>query len=194
MLRKNENVAGSRISTGPHLFCAISPGYYMQPVVAIAANIVWSGFNKAQRRHGNISMLSFISRLILVPTGFIMACLASLFVLVTLGAERVTHALQGTEDITITGNLEILSHSIALVSAATVVPALLVVIVGEIARLRSMIYYIAGAGIALAMIPLIAQLSYAADLSMPDSTVWPIFATAGFLGGFTYWITAGRNA
>jgi hypothetical protein len=29
---------------------------------------------------------------------------------------------------------------------------------------------------------------------LPDPIVWQVFATAGFAGGFVYWLIAGRNA
>ena len=139
-------------------------------------------------------MLNFIGRLILIPLGFILACLTTAFVLVTLGVERITHALQsmpvaGTEE-----NFEILSYAVALMSATTVLPALLVIVVGEIARLRSILYYIAGGGVAAAAIPVLAYFSYMNVPFMWNNTAWPVFATAGFFGGFTYWLIAGRNA
>jgi len=139
-------------------------------------------------------MLSFIGRLILVPTGLILAFIVSIFVLVTLGAERAAHELHDAQPVTIAGNIEILLNFVALISAITIVPALLVIIVGEIARLRSIIYYIAGGGVALVCIPLLAQFNHTYGLSVLGNTVWPVFATAGFFGGFTYWLIAGRSA
>jgi len=139
-------------------------------------------------------MLRVIGRLILVPLGFILASIISIFVLVSLGSERITHMLQGRPEVTITAAFDMLSQVAVLSSAMTVVPALLVVLVGEIARLRSVLYYVAGSGAALASVPLFAQLHYSGDMPISDSLIWPVFATAGFFGGLTYWLVAGRKA
>ena len=139
-------------------------------------------------------MLNFIGRLILIPIGFILACLATAFVLVTLGAARITHALQSMQVASTEENFEILSYAVALMSATTILPALLVIIVGEIARLRSILYYIAGGGIASAAIPVLAYFSYMGMSSLWNDIAWPVFATAGFFGGFIYWLIAGRAA
>jgi hypothetical protein len=32
------------------------------------------------------------------------------------------------------------------------------------------------------------------NVVIPETTVWQVFATAGFAGGFVYWLIAGRNA
>jgi hypothetical protein len=70
----------------------------------------------------------------------------------------------------------------------------LLVIVGEVARIRSSAYYILGGGVALCALPLMAMAgSLSSDLSALG-TLWTVFATAGFAGGFVYWLLAGRNA
>jgi hypothetical protein len=69
------------------------------------------------------------------------------------------------------------------------------VIVGEVARLKSALYYVVGGGVAIAIIPLIAGLSTPAALAGGLSpVVWQVLATAGFAGGFIYWLLAGRTA
>jgi hypothetical protein len=50
----------------------------------------------------------------------------------------------------------------------------------------------AGGGAASAAIPLLARLDVAGTL--PQATVWQLFATAGFAAGLVYWLLAGRNA
>ena len=77
----------------------------------------------------------------------------------------------------------------------TLLPALLLVIVGEVARIRSAFYYVVGGGVALAVVPLLTR------IGQPDArvlelspVVWQVLATAGFAGGFVYWLLAGRNA
>lgn len=134
-----------------------------------------------------------LGRIVWVPIAFVLAVFACLLVVVTLGLERATTALHdrvGTPD----GALEIIvavQSGVLLASALTLVPALAVVVVGEVARFRSALYYVAGGGLAMAVLPLLAR-------TPPDVAgqpiVWQVLATAGFAGGFVYWLLAGRNA
>jgi hypothetical protein len=141
-------------------------------------------------------ILRAIGRLIVVPLGFLLGAAAALFILFQLGLEKVTHAMHGrsfdSADITVVFDLA--KQGFALASVATIVPALMLVIIGEVARIRSSVYYILGGGAALAALPLLAIAgSLPGDLS-PLGTIWQVFATAGFAGGFVYWLIAGRNA
>ena len=45
----------------------------------------------------------------------------------------------------------------------TLLPALLLVIVGEVARIRSAIYYVVGGGVALAVVPLLTRMGQPSD-------------------------------
>jgi hypothetical protein len=137
-----------------------------------------------------------IGRIILVPLGFIFAALAVMFILVTLGMERVTHAMHGREadpDMWF-GMFDLAQQTIAIFSTFTIVPAILLVIVGEIARIRSSLYYILGGGAVLAAWPLISRMSTIAQDPAQLGVVWQVFATAGFAAGFIYWLVAGRRA
>ncbi|MEM8974991.1 MAG: hypothetical protein AAGD43_23265 [Pseudomonadota bacterium] len=138
-------------------------------------------------------MMYFLGRLILVPLGFILATLVTIFVLVTLGSERITHAIQGQNDVPLTAAFELVGQAAVLTSALTIVPALALIIIGEVARIRSIIYYVVGGGLALVAIPALAQAGLGSQLQMPSAAVWQVFATSGFLGGFTYWLIAGRT-
>jgi hypothetical protein len=122
--------------------------------------------------------------------------LVSGFVLFTLGLERITGALQGkpSGDDVIAAMFDLTQQGLLLATGLTLMPALLVVIVGEIARIRSAIYYVAGGGLALAAMPMLARMSESGTVVIPETTVWQVFATAGFAGGFVYWLIAGRNA
>ena len=139
-------------------------------------------------------MLAVIGRLILVPIAFVIAALIALFVLVTLGSERITHAMQGSDEVSLSAAVELFGQAVLLTSAMTIVPALALVIIGEVARIRSIYYYVVGGGLALVSIPLIAQLGQGESLVMPGTVVLQVFATSGFLAGFTYWLIAGRTA
>ncbi len=141
-------------------------------------------------------MMRTLGRLIMVPLGFLLGLAAALTLLFWLGFERATHAMHGGElDLSRVGDLIGVFHGfVGLVSVATIVPALLVVIVGEVARIRSATYYVLGGGIALMALPLLARVgSLGKDLAQ-IGLVWQVFATAGFTGGLVYWLVAGRRA
>jgi hypothetical protein len=137
-----------------------------------------------------------IGRIIVVAFAFFLATMAAGFVLFTLGLERVTGELHrlGPDGDTVTASLSMLDQGLALVASVSIIPALLVIFVGEIVRVRSVIYYVAGGGAALAAVPLLARVQQSGAFAMPEHTVWQVFATAGFAGGLVYWLIAGRNA
>lgn len=137
-----------------------------------------------------------LGRLIMVPLGLLLGVSAAGAVLVTLGLEVTTHTLAGYPDGV--SRLEVLLDMgfgfIALATASSILPALLVVAVGEIARIRSPLYYILGGGIALALLPFLARVGLP-DAAAPIPTrAWTVLATAGFAGGLVYWLVAGRRA
>lgn len=138
-----------------------------------------------------------LGRLIVVPLSFLVAAAAAIFVLVTLGLERITQAASrgSAGDLGQLGVLiDIVWQGGVLLSGLTVLPALAVAIIGEVARIRSSVYYIVGGGLALAAIPLIARYGAGSASVLPPDTVWQVFATAGFVGGWIYWLLAGRRS
>ncbi len=139
---------------------------------------------------------STVGRFIVIPIALLIAALVSGFVLFTLGLERITGALQGNRsgDDVIVAMFDLTQQGLLLATGLTLIPALVVVIVGEIARIRSAIYYVAGGGLALAAMPMLARMTESGNVVVPETTVWQVFATAGFAGGFVYWLIAGRNA
>jgi hypothetical protein len=78
--------------------------------------------------------------------------------------------------------------------ALTSLPALVAVVAGEVLRLRSWLYYVLAGGAALAAIPLLVDTRNADIEAVAASQYMAIFLTAGFAGGFVYWLLAGRNA
>jgi hypothetical protein len=134
-----------------------------------------------------------LGRLILIPLGFVCAAIAAVAVLATLGLERATHAVHGRE-FPVDQIIGIASFAHGLAAAATVVPALLVILVGEVARIRSWVYWIAGGGVALAVLPLLAPTGEFHQDAAQIGVIWQVLATAGFAGGFVYWLIAGRRA
>jgi hypothetical protein len=139
-----------------------------------------------------------IGRIIVIALSLVFATAASLFVLVTLGLERITGALHqqavGNNDV-VQAMLDLMNQGVLLTTGVTIIPALAVVFIGEVARIRSAIYYVVGGGLALAAVPLLARYGHGGSvIPDPDQIVWQVFATAGFAGGFVYWLLAGRNA
>ncbi len=134
--------------------------------------------------------------MIIVPVAFAIAGLSAAIVFVSLGLERVTLALQNaTLDETLAREvMGALTYGSVVLSALTIVPVLLLVIIGEVARIRSVLYYVVSGGVGLAGAPLLASLSMGADLGSSTASVWQVAATAGFFGGFVYWLIAGRTA
>lgn len=139
-------------------------------------------------------MLSTIGRMIVVPIAFLLAALAAILVLVTLGYERIIQAMaRGDFPDRFEAVFDLVGNGVAIFAGLTVLPALALVVVGEVARIRSFLYYVLGGGLALVAIPLLAQLGWQPG---PDglTALWQVFATAGFAGGLVYWLLAGRRA
>lgn len=141
-------------------------------------------------------ILRALGRLIMVPLGLLLGILAALAVLLTLGLEVTTQTLarqSGDFD-----KLEVLLDMglgvVTVAAAASLLPALLVVVVGEVARVRSVLYYVLGGGAAMALVPALARLGGAENTASLPGRVWTVLATAGFAGGLVYWLVAGRRA
>jgi len=135
--------------------------------------------------------------MIVVPLAFLMSGLLATAIVISLALEQLTRTLHTAADDSeiIALIVELLSRTATLLPALTLIPALAVVIIGEVARIRSALYYIVGGGAALATIPLLAQLSPLSEAAPTlDQALWHVFATAGFAGGALYWLIAGRNA
>lgn len=137
-----------------------------------------------------------LGRLIWIPLAFLVSALLAGLVLVSLGLERITQAVEGRwqDGDSIAGLYALVLQGEMLISGLTLVPALAIVIVGEVARIRSSLYYILGGGLAVAAVPLLTRFTDAGGLQMPAAPVWQVLATAGFAGGWLYWLLAGRRA
>jgi hypothetical protein len=140
-------------------------------------------------------VLSTLGRLIMVPLAFLFAMLAASAVLLSLGLERVTAVMTSNDGEEAIGTVfGVLKYGWILSSGVTLLPPCLIILAGEIARVRSAIYYIAGGGISMVAVPLLARLGPQAASSGASIFSWQVFATAGFVGGFVYWLIAGRRA
>jgi hypothetical protein len=141
-------------------------------------------------------ILHVVGRVIVVPLGFLLGAGVAMAVLLTLGLEVTTHAFAGREpDADMIEAFFRLAHGfVSLAAVATVVPALLAIVIGEVARIRSVLYYVLSGGLALAALPLMARLGGSGGGDLASTRLWTVFATAGFAGGAVYWLIAGRRA
>ena len=138
-----------------------------------------------------------VGRMLVIPLALIIAAAGSMFVLLTLGLERITGALHqraAADDDMVQAMADLMNQGVLLTTGLTIIPVLLVVFVGEIVRIRSLLYYVAGGGLALAAMPLLARFGQETGAAPADQIMWQVFAIAGFAGGFIYWLLAGRNA
>jgi hypothetical protein len=141
-------------------------------------------------------VLRTLGRLILIPVAFILAAAATTFVAVTLGLEKITVAMGGREGgfETIEAYWELIAKCSTLLAGLTILPALVVVIIGEVARIRSWLYYMIGGGLAVGLLPLLTRAGAPDMFASPPAALWQVLATAGFAGGLVYWLIAGRTA
>jgi len=141
-------------------------------------------------------MLRTVGRLIWVPIAFVLSALVSLFAIASLAHERIVQAMvgRGPDQASIDTAFALFGFTLQLFSVYTLLPALLLVVVGEVARLRSALYYVIGGGASLAAVPLLTRLQQPASALDISEVVWQVLATAGFAGGFVYWLLAGRKA
>ncbi|MEM1372297.1 MAG: hypothetical protein AAGG72_08760, partial [Pseudomonadota bacterium] len=84
-------------------------------------------------------MLKTTLRLLWLPVAFLISAIVALFVLVTLGQERLVQIMsaRGEELADLAVLMRLAGDGAALIAGITLIPAILVVIVGEAARIRS---------------------------------------------------------
>ncbi|MEZ5775242.1 MAG: hypothetical protein R3D33_11220 [Hyphomicrobiaceae bacterium] len=143
-------------------------------------------------------MLSTIGRMIWVAIAFLVAAGVAAFVVVTLGAERLAEEVHrqstgGDIDLWL-GYADQVMGIFDIVTALSLVPGLVAVVVGEVARLRSLLYWTVAGGVALVAVPVIGRLASEGNAVLPPTTLLQVLATAGFAAGFVYWALAGRSA
>lgn len=144
-------------------------------------------------------MLATIGRTIWVAIAAVLAAIAGGGVLFLLGAEHLTRMVAAEGDSTrdITAWLDLLDRAgpvLALLAKVSVLPALIVLIIGEVGRIRSLTYYLAGGAIAAAGVPLVMRLTDPAAAAAPSALLLNVMATAGIAAGLVYWLLAGRRA
>ena len=135
-------------------------------------------------------MITALGRTLVVTFAFITSIAVGAWVAVRIGLEWLTvkqHADDHILMVVVEWVSDVLLNSQVMLSVASVplILALGVVIVGEVSRIRSAVFYIVGGCIAAAAIPIMGSAT---------SPTWQVFATAGFAAGGVYWVLAGRKA
>jgi len=139
-------------------------------------------------------MLRTVGRLIWLPIAFLLSALVALCLIVSLGQERLIAVLRGrgSDAAMFDAAVEFFGFALQLLSVYTLLPAIVLILIAEVARIRALLYYVIGGGATLATVPLLTRLQQPAGTL--DAVIWPVLATAGFAGGLVYWLLAGRNA
>ena len=144
------------------------------------------------------TIAGLFGRILWIIIAFCLAALIALLVLLVLGSIAMGEELRngylpGGDAEQIVGFLSLLigggSFLLVVAPALGILPALLAIIVAEVARIRNILYYIVAGGLSLAVLPVLAS---SGEVSL-DAHSLAIFATAGFSGGLAYWLMAGRN-
>ena len=84
-------------------------------------------------------VLATLWRLVLVPLAFVLAALVGGLVLVMVGQERIVQGMAARPDaeVTLGGAFDLMRMARTLFSVETLLPPLLLVVIGEIGRIRS---------------------------------------------------------
>ena len=127
--------------------------------------------------------------LVLIPLGYIAACLAAgFFVLIAV----IGIGADGSYLTTYPGETLLLAAALAAWAGAfACVPAALTILLAEAFGWRSVLFYVAfggaiGIGFALAF--------HAPDTALPPGGGPQLYLAAGIIGGAVYWLVAGRRA
>ncbi len=145
------------------------------------------------------SLSGYILRSVVVIIAFALALLLSMIVLMVLGSysmgEELRNGVQPDDQLGVLVNILSMlfggaSFLMVVAPILTILPALLAVIIAEVAQIRSSLYYIVAGGLSVAVLPVLASDSGTAF----NAQSLTVFATAGFVGGLVYWLLAGRKA
>ncbi|MHA1548379.1 MAG: hypothetical protein ACTSYE_05555 [Alphaproteobacteria bacterium] len=129
-------------------------------------------------------MTDLLRLLLLVPLGYIAAVLAAALTL----AITAVDAAYGVGS---TGTLFVAMFLLFYVGAITFLPWLLAVAAAELFAIRSVLFYLITAGLLGYAVHSLAPFSGGIELFERRALAFPV---AGFVGGFVYWLIAGRRA
>lgn len=150
------------------------------------SNSLWGGFWYA------------IWRFIVVSFGAIMGAISALLMLIfTGGRELATRFSQSEDPDSLLAVVEqvygTFLFAASLGPALTVVPAIGAIVLGEVARIRSVFYYVIMGGLAALAIPFLYETGDGISGAVNTHYII-IFLACGFVGGFVYWLIAGRGS
>lgn len=133
-------------------------------------------------------------RLLVVIIGFIISIFVGGSALIGLAGYYVTK-LANNQDVT--SLAQFFDNAVSLLGAfmapVTLLPAMLVILVGELAGIRALLYYIVAGGAAAVVMPLVSATQDGLGEAY-SGAYFGMVATAGFAGGLAYWLLAGRRA
>jgi hypothetical protein len=145
-------------------------------------------------------VLKGIGRIVWSAIAFVLAVVAGIAVLGLAGLERLTAAMhEGREAPSELGQWVDLANLVLGLgewgAALSVVPALLAVVVGELARIRSLVYWVAAGGVAAVAAPVLNGIATSStETVLPAVALLQLLATAGSAAGVVYWALAGRSS
>jgi hypothetical protein len=144
---------------------------------------------------------ALVNRILAVLIGFVLAVITGAITLFFVGSrwavqEVATQMPENTDEVSrfLSEALGMFAFFFTVGPVLTLLPAIVAIVVGELARIRSVLYYVIAGGIAAAIMPLIAQPQDAAQHGAYATPYFTIMATAGFAAGLIYWLFAGRRA
>ena len=139
-------------------------------------------------------MIAILRILLLLPLGFIAACLAAgaVLLLALAGGPEGWQALRADFALGEENGLFVMAGGFAglVIAALVAVPAFIVILLAELFAWRSIFFYLAAGaliGLSGSVIP-IEEVFPQAEANMT------MLAAAGLVGGFVYWLIAGRSA
>jgi hypothetical protein len=142
-----------------------------------------------------------IRRILATAFGFVLGVIAGAITLFALGArwaagEATAFTPENADDVSraLNEGLGVIAFFLNVAPVLTLLPSLAAIVIGEVARINSVLYYVLAGGVAAALMPLIAAMPDSAGGAAYSARYFTIIATAGFAGGFVYWLVAGRNA
>lgn len=150
-------------------------------------------------------VIRIFGRLIKIAVGFLAACFAASLLLVfaakdwaieysSYGGWYVDGAFSGAHDgpVGLFAALFFASFTTSFIGAMALVPAGLAILLAEAKRLTSLTYHLIAGGLVALAILVATWIPPQAGQRLPDD--WNLFLAAGFIGGFLYWLIAGRRS
>jgi hypothetical protein len=139
--------------------------------------------------------MRLISRILVILVAFLVACMAAAVVL-AIGVAAPDFSGIDSDPVERVSFFGFAFLATGYGVAAALLPALIAILLAEIAGIRSVLYYgLAGALLGLASfysVDLSAALENTTDIA-PVAYGLPLAAAAGLVGGLVYWLIAGRK-